>query len=285
MSRILELFGISTRRAEETNWATIAEQQRCPYLKRKCIKVRKSAPDISIGTCTVLHGRHARPVIICPHRFLERQVFTDCLHLLALHEPGNELHVVSEITIPGGSVDYFLVSARQGKVKDFAGIELQTVDTTGTLWPERQGFLREQGVAVDETNIDIRKGYGMNWKMTAKTALVQLHHKVQTFENISKHLVLVVQDCFLDYMRKGFQFEHLVHARLGDSMHIHVYGLIQTEHDMLRLELGARFSTDAEGIARSLGLQAEPKIELEEIIRLLETKIAKDTLFFPVGTS
>ena len=57
----------------------------------------------------------------------------DCLQLLTLHEPGNELHVVSEINLPGGSVDYFLVSAARGKVRDFVGVELQALDTTGTV--------------------------------------------------------------------------------------------------------------------------------------------------------
>src|SRR5436190_37671 len=34
-----------------------------------------------------------------PNRLLERkQVFTDCLHLLTTHEPGNEIHVVPEVS-------------------------------------------------------------------------------------------------------------------------------------------------------------------------------------------
>lgn len=85
------------------------------------------------------HGRGESPVVICPHRLLERRkIFVDSFHLLSLHEPGNELHIVPEIALPGGSVDYFVVSVRKGKVRDFVGIELQTVDTTGTVWPERQ---------------------------------------------------------------------------------------------------------------------------------------------------
>lgn len=30
--------------------------------------------------------------------------------------------------------------------------------------------------------------------MTAKTTLVQMHHKIQTFEHVNKRLVLVTQD-------------------------------------------------------------------------------------------
>lgn len=63
--------------------------------------------------------------------------------------------------------------------------------------------------------------------MTAKTILIQLHHKVQTFEAINKHLVLVIQDFLLDYFRKEFQFSRLTAARMGDPIHVHAYGLSQ----------------------------------------------------------
>lgn len=146
MSKVVELFGNSSS-SHGKNWKSIVKRQECPFLNKRCYKVRKSDPDISIGTCTVLYGKPAKPILICPTRLIERrQIFVDCLHLLTTHEPGNELHIVSEVTIPGGSVDYFLVSARQGRVKDFAGIELQTLDTTGTVWPERQRLLKELNV-------------------------------------------------------------------------------------------------------------------------------------------
>ena len=61
---------------------------------------------------------------------------------------GNELHVVPEMTVPGGSIDYCLASVHLGKVVDFAGIELETLDTTGTVWPERQCFLHQHGIRV-----------------------------------------------------------------------------------------------------------------------------------------
>jgi len=207
-TKIIELFAFA--RDKSVDWRDVVQRQYCPYLNRKCIKVRKSRPKISIGTCTVQYGREDTSVIICPYRLLERkQVFTDSLHLLTLHEPGNELHVVTEVTIPGGSVDYFLVSTKARKVMDFVGVELQTLDTTGTLWPERQRFLQSKGVPVRRGDANSDKGFGMNWKMTAKTILVQLHHKIETFEGINKHLLLVVQDCLLDYMRKEFNFNHL----------------------------------------------------------------------------
>lgn len=35
------------------------------------------------------------------------------------------------------------------------------------------------------TENDFEKKSGMNWKVTAKTVLVQIHHKIQTFEHAS----------------------------------------------------------------------------------------------------
>jgi hypothetical protein len=188
------------------------------------------------------------------------------------------------MSIPGGSVDYFLVSTKGARVRDFVGIELQTLDTTGTVWPERQRFLKERRVPYGESPSASDKGYGMNWKMTAKTILMQLHHKVQTFESINKHLVLVIQDSFMDYMRRAFKFDHLNNALIGDPMHIHTYNLAQAPDGALHLELDSRFSTDSNGIALSLGLKASPRINLDEIVRILESKISDTTLFSPAST-
>ena len=91
-------------------------------MDRKCLKNRKSALKVTIGSCTVAAGKHRTKVMICPFRLLERrQVFTDCMHLLTLHEPGNELHIVPEFNVPGGSVDYCLVSVRKNRPVDFVG--------------------------------------------------------------------------------------------------------------------------------------------------------------------
>jgi hypothetical protein len=275
-SKVLELFGLSTR-GSNVDWPSAVEQQICPFTNTKCYKVRKSQPDVSIGTCTVRYGSKKKDIVICPNRLLARnQVFMDCLHLLSLHEPGNELHVVSEVSIPGGSVDYFLVSARDGKARDFVAIEFQTIDTTGTLWPERQRLLRTFGISVARKDAASRRGFGMNWKMTAKTILVQLHHKVDTLEHIGKRFVLVIQDHLLDYLRRQFNFAHLGVARVGDTMHLHVYKV--REGDGFQLALETRISTDAAGVARALGIRAETKIALETILAELERKLSKKTL-------
>ena len=277
MTDVLELFGAST--STTADWQALVDQQQCPFLQRKCIKVRKSEPELSIGTCSVSHGRDRRPMMICPYRLLERnQVFVDCLHLLS-HTPGNELHIVPEVSVPGGSVDYFLAAVDSGQVVDFLGIELQTMDTTGSVWPARQRFLRTtlQSDSVAEERRSNRSPYGMNWKMTAKTTLVQLHHKIQTFEALSKHLVLVTQAELFDYLRGNFEFDHVVQARHSHSMQFHAYAL-ERRDAMHSIRLASRYSTDAAGVGLCLGLRAEPRMELERIVTQLERKLSQQTL-------
>ena len=282
MTKVLELFGHSTN-SKTCDWEKVIAEQHCPYIKNSCYKVRKSFPDISIGTCCVSYGKNNDPILICPSRLLERnQVFSDCMHLMTAHEPGNEVHLVSEVSVPGGSVDYFLVSARDNKVRDFVGIEFQTLDTTGTIWPERQRTLRLLGVQPKDDDENSTKGYGMNWKMTAKTILVQLHHKIQTFENVNRRLVLVIQDKFLDYMEKEFDFKQIKKQPvIGDSMHFHAYG-VTTINGAYRINLERRLSTDAAGISSCLGLQANANVDLAQIFATLESRLSSKTILMPL---
>lgn len=277
-TKVVELYGLPTLADPPHGWAGVVAGQHCPYLDRKCLKNRKSQPDQTIGTCTVGFGKPAAPVVICPHRLLERrQIFEDCRHLLTSHEPGNELHLVSELALPGGSIDYCLASVKGGKPVDFVGVELQTLDTTGTVWPQRQRFLRQHGLKVKTADADSDKVFGMNWKMTAKTVLVQLHHKIATFEHVNRRLVLVLQDCLLEYMKREFRFDHLGGPSLGDPMHFHPYALVEVAGEY-RLQLGQRFSTDRNGIARCLGLQGEARVELTELLKQIENKLSGTTL-------
>jgi len=274
--KIVVLFAESTLN-KKISWNHLLVKQQCPFIGQKCVKTRKSDPSVAIGTCTVAYGKNNDSVIICPHRLVEHnQIFLDCIHLLTLHEPGNKLHILPEISIPGGSVDFVLASVKDGKVKDFAGIELQTLDTTGSAWAYRQSFLESKG--IKQPAYDEKATFGMNWKMTAKTILVQMHHKVSTFENLNKHLVLVLQDCLMMYMKREFSFGHISTVpKIGDSFHFHNYQLLP-DSNKYRLSLLERASTDADGIAKCLGLQAEANVDLDIILKSLECKISERTL-------
>jgi len=278
LSRVAELFGADTR--GEAQWAALVAAQRCPYEAKRCYKVRKSDPSISIGTCTVRAGKSLTPLVICPSRFMEgTRVFNDVLPLMTAHEPGNDYHIVSEVSVPGGSVDYFVVSARAGKAVDFVGVEFQALDTTGTVWPHRQKFLASKGVVAEPAE-DIR-GFGVNWKMTAKTILVQLHHKIATFESVNRKLVLVLQDELMDYMTREFSFGHLAEGAPADSLHFHAYSLVE-RGAAIELAFAGRRSTDEAGIERALSLGQSGKVELTELLTKLNSKINECTRWQPI---
>ena len=77
MKQVLELYGSSTL-SEDTNWECIVDSQHCPFIGSRCSKIRKSQPDVTIGTCSVSHGRDSLGVMICPNRLLERkQIFLE----------------------------------------------------------------------------------------------------------------------------------------------------------------------------------------------------------------
>lgn len=276
MKQVLELYGLPI--SQDVDWKQVVQLQECPFIGRKCTKIRKSQPNLTIGSCVVSYGRDNKPIMICPNRLLARkQIFLDCMHLLTLHEPGNELHVIREVGIPGGSVDYFLVSVRGARVVDFVAIELQTLDTTGTVWPVRQKTLYDKALTTSYDENDSRS-YGMNWKMTAKTILIQMNHKIHTFENINKHLVLIIQDHLLEYMQREFKFDHIGKSRLGDAAQFHIYTLNQQSNNTLRLNLASRLSTNSDGIAMSLGLNADPNVDLAHLTTVLESKLNDKTL-------
>ena len=112
----------------------------------------------------------------------------------------------------------------------------------------------------------------MNWKMTLKTILIQMHHKSETFEYLNKHLVLIIQKPLFEHMKSDFNFDEIEGVRLGEPIHIHSYNF-DNSNSKLNLSLHTRVSTDSSGIAKCLGLNAESKVEMEDLIRILEPKL------------
>ena len=99
-----------------------------------------------------------------------------------------------------------------------------------------------------------------------------MHHKSETFEHLNKHLVLIIQKPLYDHMKSDFNFEGIEGVRLGDPIHIHSYNFYRKDNK-LNLSLYTRVSTDSVGIAKCLGLKAESKVEMQDMIRILEPKL------------
>ena len=78
-------------------------------------------------------------------------------------------------------------------------------------------------------------------------------------------------------LRENFQFDHIKNAKIGDSMHFHSYALNDVGGN-LQLNLATRSSTDADGIAKALGMSTSVNISLVSFLAILEAKISPSTL-------
>lgn len=60
-------------------------------------------------------------------------------------------------------------------------------------------------------------------------------------------------------------------------MHIHAYG-IKELNNTYKISLTQRVSTDSNGISDLLGLKANQNLGLEELIKILQSKISEQTI-------
>lgn len=204
-------------------------------------------------------------MIVCPRRFLESyQMFLDSVRLLVAEDA--EFAIIPEVAMPGGSVDYFLVAVHKDQVIDYLGLEIQSLDTTGSgsIWSAREDLY--------SGNLQQQYRYGINWKMSAKTILIQMHHKAKSFESLGKKLVLVLQQQFWDYVSRQFQTTHISEAKVEDSVHFHIYTCIELD-GKFRLVLLDLKSTGASGVERMLSLGKGMDVSEQEVIQRIKAKL------------
>jgi len=108
--------------------------------------------------------------------------------------------------------------------------------------------------------------------MSAKTILVQMHHKALSFEQLRRKLVLVMQREFFDYISKEFQTGQLHQQNNQDSIHVHVYqvGMVGSE---LQISLRDSRSTDVRGVEQMLNLGRKPPLAEQEVIDRIRAKM------------
>ncbi len=177
-------------------------------------------------------------------------------------------YIVPEVTIPGGSIDYFLVGLKEETIIDFVGLEIQALDTTGSggIWQAREDLLNAQ--------LGDSYKYGINWKMSAKTILIQLHHKAETFELLGKKLVLILQEQFFNYIQREFNTDSIREEQATDSVHFHTYDCVEI-NQQLKLTLVQRLSTNTSGIERLLKLGKGAQLLEEDLISRINLKLPK----------
>lgn len=194
--RISEIFG---KDVDDVSATAVAHRQSrlCPFRNTRCTKSSKSDP---LGVCTLSDGVSA--TALCPVRFLEAdRIFADGARLA--FGTGVEFAVFPEIRILRiegkgeaakkiGKVDFLLGRVSDGKVVDFAAMEVQAVYFSGTsIRPAMRHFLKE-GV-LDFANSDRRPDFRSS---AQKRLAPQLMLKVPVFRRWAKKFFVVVDSKF-----------------------------------------------------------------------------------------
>ncbi|MEQ1650019.1 MAG: NotI family restriction endonuclease [Hyphomicrobiaceae bacterium] len=228
--RIVEFFGYAPLDSAGFQFAT---DKKCPFTKFDCTKPNH-------GSCT-LEQLDGRAVICCPNRlYAERyQILTDVAQIAFGGTPilqrasdlrrklqdgtltGEEVAVFGrnwnqELAIPrpkssgkGTSsfyVDWVLASIdKNGKLKAFTAVEVQTIDTTGnyseqaTAYFARQPFKDQKGRQPGFSNS------GFNWENVSKRILPQLIYKGHVLrgeEKCSKGLFFICPTAVLERIKE-----------------------------------------------------------------------------------
>ncbi|MCU4716609.1 NotI family restriction endonuclease [Halapricum hydrolyticum] len=231
------------------------EKEQCPFLSETCKKRRKSDNDITIGTCSVGYKKRGQseysPHIICPHRFEVDGVFEE---LKPLFEDRGEFFRVPEVPLLGTSIDYVAGKRdAKGEVIDFAGVEIQALDTTGSVWPYKEAYEREE----DMNEVD--GSYGINWAMSiTKTMMQQAWKKGHVFNDWGENIIFLLQDESLEYLHQNANTTSLHPAREDDPVHFYAYSMnYDYDEGEYILEIDSKVSSDMEGVSQMMNSSDE----------------------------
>jgi len=174
-----------------------------------------------IGTCSNQH--RGDEYIVCPHRMEEDNLLFEDAATEALGED-IDYEVLKEVRLQyedGGSVgdiDFVVVNASQGEIKDFASLEVQTVYTSGNSSrpvnyylenPKNRGYF-DWRAKVEEINNDDSQGntsyVSPDWKSSHRKRLVpQVLQKGRILNEWGITQVIATQDSLFNDLGKDFQ--------------------------------------------------------------------------------
>lgn len=236
----------------------------CPFVGRSCTKFDHTN-TICYGTCSVTNTGHE--VIICPIRLYEnnyasiRQVATDAFGAIPMYlfdqylQAGSPLTdcVVAlgqnsgrEVKLKAMSMDWVLAHISGGKLIEYIGIEVQSIDITGNY--------RDAWYAIRDKQTDVPQSrHGLNWANVHKRLIPQIIRKGLVYSRstlVKKGLYFIVPDAvyqkFEDVIGKSIP---QVTTPGPDTISVYTY------------EIG---STVSHGLMRSLNLKRTMRFKLGE---------------------
>jgi len=253
-----EYFGYPYTLSQQKKVKDAIANQYCHYLAGTCFKFRKSQPEVKIGVCSLGYTCNflpdPEPVIMCPFRFREKEVFSKIERECYPDSPGNiEFKWVPEVSMGvGGSVDYVLCKFKKdGDLKtlvDFKCIEFQSAGTTGTPW-DALVDLKKYGKYRKE-----KYKFGVNWANEfSKTMMQQAYKKGLIVESWNKDIIFAVQDVCLKYLTKHCDTSGLTDYNKTYPIHFFSFKMVWSDTlNRWTLVFDKKISSKTEGIRRIL---------------------------------
>jgi hypothetical protein len=236
----------------------------CKFLEGKCDKQSRTI-NYPMGVCSVNHSK-TKP-IICPHRFLEKNIVFKNAAKEAFGTTNNVL-LFSEVHLSNvGSFDFVLVKHKpiSNKIDDFCIVEFQSDSTTGT--GELVRALKDFMGGVDI--LENKYKFGMNTYNTIKLSYIQMLIKGQVMEKWNKNIIWVMQKFVYDNMVKRFKIIDLDYKK-QDYTKYFIYDL-KSNKGIYNLQLVDKASTTVSNLIRAFTHQPTPS--LDEFVSVLENKI------------
>lgn len=208
---ISEIFGYDVDDISDTAKAA-RQSKHCPFRNTPCTKSSKIDP---IGVCSLSDGKTA--AALCPVRFLEKdKIFIDAAEIaFGEHASFGVFPEVRILKLEAGSederdrkigkVDFILGKIENGKIIDFAAVEVQAVYFSGgEIRSPMHYFLENE--RLDLKNSDRRPDF----RSSAQKRLVpQLQLKVPVFRRWGKKFFVVVDTQFFNALPS---FSHTTHS-------------------------------------------------------------------------
>jgi hypothetical protein len=198
-----EIFGyphyVANSEAEEAR-----KRYWCPFANKPCYKQSRLISH-AFGVCSAhIAGKE---IAICPRRFLDNyQVFTDIA--LDHFQTVNNILLFSEVRLQGiGSFDFVMLKHKpmSSEIEDFAVIEFQTGQTTGTgkLVQGFIDFLKGESIAYRSYN------FGLNAYDIWKRTFTQVLNKGIILETWGHKIYWVVQEPVYQDFEKRYNLQNI----------------------------------------------------------------------------
>jgi hypothetical protein len=196
------------------------EEKLCPF-SDYLTECNKTNAGQVIGTCSNQH--RGTEYIVCPRRMEENNLLFEDAAAEALGENA-EYEVLKEVRLQYddgssvGDIDFVVVEAPQGEVRDFASLEVQTVYTSGNSSrpvnyflgnPEEREYF-DWRAKVEEINSDDSQGntsyVSPDWKSSHRKRLVpQVLQKGRILNGWGITQVIATQEALFNDLGKEFQ--------------------------------------------------------------------------------